>query len=247
MKPRLPCIFPMTMTSAEQLLLNVRPRADLRLEDFAGPAFGHVLAACNALLAGPAAPCYIGGEEAGGRGALLTALCAEADRRGLRAILLPLPELLSLGPELLAGLEGTDLLILDGLEALAGQRDWEEALFHLYNRALATPASRLVFAASLPLRSLAIGLPDLRSRLHQATAYMLPAPDDAIRQQLLVAGAGRRGLVLQPDVERFLLERGPRSLEAFIHCLEQLDRLSLREQRRLTVPFVREVLGRLSG
>jgi len=26
-----------------------------------------------------------------------------------------------------------------------------------------------------------------------------------------------------------------------------LDRLSLREQRRLTVPFVREVLGRLSG
>jgi DnaA family protein len=235
----------MTMTSAEQLLLNVRPRADLRLEDFAGAAFGHVLAACATLLAGPAAPCFISGEDACGRNALLTALCAEADRRGLRAMLLPLPELLDMGPELLAGLEGTDLLILDGLEALAGLRAWEEALFHLYNRALATPASRLLFAARLPVRGLDIGLPDLRSRLQQATAYALPVPDDAIRQQLLSAGAQRRGLVLLPEVERFLLERGPRSLETFINCLEQLDRLSLRDQRRLTVPFVRDVLSGL--
>lgn len=235
------------MSRAEQLLLNVRPRADLRLEDFGSAAFGPVLAACAGLLQGPGAPCFISGDDACGRVTLLAALCAEADRRGLRAVLLPLPDLLELGPELLSGLEGTDLLILDGLEALAGQRVWEEALFHLYNRALANPAGRLLFAARVPPRALAIALPDLRSRLQQATSYVLPQPDDAIRQQLLESGAARRGLVLAPDVEKFLLERGPRSLEAFMNGLEQLDRLSLRDQRRLTIPFVREVLGRLPG
>lgn len=229
------------METAEQLLLNVRPREYIRLSDFTGAAFAPVLAALEGVLAQEQARCYLWSGPESGRRELLTALCGEAEVRGLSSVLLPLSEVLSFPPEMLQGLEQTDLLVLDRIEAVAGNAEWEEGLFHLYNR-LQESQTRLVLGAAAPVRELGIRLPDLVSRWQQASVYGLPLPDDAIRSQLLQAGVTRRGLVLEPEVERYLVERGPRPLGAFLDCLERLDRLSLRDQRRLTIPFVREVL-----
>lgn len=234
------------MAKAEQLILNLRPRADVRLGDFAGEALGPLLAACEGVLEAGRARCYLWGAEGSGRRELLGALCGEADVRGLSAVLLPLGELKDSSPELLQGLEHMDLLALDELDAVAGQGEWEEALFHLYNRVQAGNG-RLVLGATVPVPELGIRLPDLVSRLRQAPAYALPLPDDGIRQQVMEATAERRGLILEAEVGRYLLDRGPRPLGEFMDCLERLDRLSLRDQRRLTVPFVREVLAERQG
>jgi DnaA family protein len=44
-------------------------------------------------------------------------------------------------------------------------------------------------------------------------------------------------------VARYILHRGPRRLDELFIILETLDRASLIAQRRLTIPFVKQVLG----
>jgi DnaA family protein len=50
-------------------------------------------------------------------------------------------------------------------------------------------------------------------------------------------------LILSHDTASFLLQRIPRDIHYLTQVVEQLDQASLVAQRRLTIPFVRNVLG----
>lgn len=233
------------MPVAEQLLLNLRPRTDARLSDFAAPSQALLLAALSDVLRQPASLLYVYGEAGSGRSHLLSALCTEAEGQGLTSVLLPMAELREEDPALLAGLEGQDLIAFDDLEAVAGHRGWEEALFHLFNRArheVGQESSRLVFSAVRAPLACAFALPDLVSRLSLAPLWELPLPDDTGREALLQAAAARRGLIIEPDLMRYLLLRAPRGSGRLLELLETLDRQSLVAGRRLTIPFVRPLL-----
>lgn len=234
------------MPAVEQLLLNLRPRPDARLSDFAAPAWAALVAALETFLASPGQLFYLRGEGGLGRSHLLAALCGEAERRHMAALLLPLGELGGEDPALLQGLEEMDLLAIDDLEAVAGKPAWEEALFHLFNRTRAR-GGRLLFSAAAGPREAGFGLPDLVSRLGQAPSWTLGLPDDVSREALVRAAAGRHDLALEPDVVRYLLGRGPREAGRMLALVADLDRLSLLEGRRLTIPFVRQVLERVQG
>jgi DnaA family protein len=54
--------------------------------------------------------------------------------------------------------------------------------------------------------------------------------------------ASRRGLDLSDEAAVYLLHRVPRDLHSLFGVLDQLDDASLAAQRRLTIPFLREVL-----
>ena len=229
------------MQTAEQLLLNLRPRLDARLSDFDAPAYAGVLAAAGQLLDNPGSLLYLHGESGHGRSHWLAALCAEAECRGLSAVLLPLSELCQEEPVMLAGLEAQDLIACDDIEAVAGNVAWEEALFHLFNRARMNMCRQVFSAVDAPGRC-GIHLPDLVSRLAQAPAWVLGLPDDASRLALTEASARRRGLVMEADVLRYLVLRAPREPGRLLALLEHLDRNSLVAGRRLTIPFIRQVL-----
>jgi DnaA family protein len=232
------------MPLAEQLLLNLRPRPDARLSDFAAPAYEQLLAAARECLATSGGLLYIHGDQGQGRSHFMSALCGEAESNGLSAVLLPLAELTSESSSLLAGLEEQDLLALDDVEAVAGDRTWEEALFHLFNRAHGAGCRMVFSAARLPGRC-GFQLPDLVSRLALAPCWELALPDDVSRQALLETAASRRDLLLEPELVRYILARGPREPGRLLNLLAELDRQSLVAGRRLTIPLVREVLGNL--
>lgn len=231
------------MPGVEQLLLNLRPRPDARLSDFQAPAWADLLAALAQLLAAPGGLLYLRGEAGLGRSHLLAALCGEAERQGMRVLLLPLGELADEDPGLLQGLEAQDLVACDDLERIAGNAAWEEALFHFFNRARAA-GCRLLFSAAAAPAGCGLGLPDLVSRLAQAPCWTLALPDDDSRALLLAAAARRHELVLEPEVLRYLVARGPREPGRLLALVAELDRRSLVAGRRLTVPFVRQVLDR---
>ncbi len=229
------------MPAAEQLLLNLHPRTSARLQDFAAADHALLQAAMADLLARPASLLYLHGEPGSGRSHLLAALCAEAQSLGLSAALLPLAALQDEPPSLLDGLESQDLLVLDDIDVVAGDADWEEALFHLFNRARAA-GSRLVFTATQVPAHAGFCLADLVSRLSLAPLWELVLPDDAGREAMLLAAAGRRGLLMEPELLRYLVQRGPRGSGRLLALLETLDRQSLVAGRRLTIPFVRPLL-----
>jgi DnaA-homolog protein len=182
---------------------------------------------------------WLTGPAGSGKSHLLQASCAAA---GDAAVYLPLRVLAEAGPRLLEGLDSRRLVALDDIEALAGEADWEQALFGLYNE-LQAEGGQLLVAAPSPPRECAFALADLSSRMMQLPIFALRGLGDPERVAALQLRAGQRGLELPPDTARYLLTRERRDMGSLQALLDRLDREALRAQRRLTVPFVREVLG----
>ena len=65
---------------------------------------------------------------------------------------------------MLTGLEQLGLVCLDDLDSIAGNEEWEQAIFHLYNRLHDLQKPLLMTACNSPKGSL-IKLADLKSRL----------------------------------------------------------------------------------
>lgn len=185
---------------------------------------------------------FIAGPAGSGRTHLLLAQCAAAQARQQRCAYLPLADRASLEPGVLEGLETLDLIAIDDVHAIAGDADWERALFGLFNRCRDNDTA-LLFSADVGPAALPVRLPDLRSRLAWGLSFALQALDDRGRLELLQSLARRRALQLPDDVARYLLERSPRHPTELAATIDRLDQASLAEQRRLTIPFVREQLG----
>ena len=86
-------------------------------------------------------------------------------------------------------------------------------------------------------------MPDLRSRLGWGLIYQLKVLDDQQRLQALQLRARQRGCEMPYETGRYLMRRLPRNMAALFDLLDQLDEASLVAQRKLTVPFVKSVLG----
>lgn len=186
---------------------------------------------------------YLWGPSGSGKSHLAQACCRQFVEAGRRTMYLPLAELTNYPPrEVLLDLEYNDLLCIDDIDVISGRGEWQQALFDLYNRARDS-ACRLVFVGRNSPGNSNIALADLESRLAAATGFALPAYTDQERAAILNFRAERQGLSLPREVVHYLLSRMPRDMSALIECLRQLDREALAGQRRLTVPFVKTVLG----
>ena len=185
---------------------------------------------------------FLAGPAASGKTHLLLGACAQARSAGLDAGYLPLAALAGRLGEALEGQARTALVCLDGVEAIAGRREDEVALFHFHNAARAAGA-RLLYAASAMPAALPLSLPDLRSRLEQCTRIALEPLDEAGRREVLRQRGARRGLELDEAVLDWLFRRVGRDLGSLTQLLDRLDRESLAAQRRITVPFLREKVG----
>lgn len=228
---------------AAQLPLALGFPPDQRFETFVAAPEG-ALAQMGALARGeqPAGSVYIAGPAATGKSHLLLAVCAEAEAAGRRTAYLPLAVAAGRLREAMDAFEDADLVALDGLEIVAGNRDDEVALFDAHNRARDAGRSLLYAARAMP-DSLDLVLPDLRSRLSQSARIALEPLDDRGRAEVLRLRAQRRGLQLDEAAIEWLLRRVDRDLVSLTALLDRLDRESLAAQRRLTVPFLRSVLG----
>ncbi len=185
---------------------------------------------------------FVAAEAGLGKSHLLQAACRRAGERGARCAYLPLDDALAAHAQLLEGLEQLDLVALDGLDAVAGREPWERGLFGLVNAARER-GTRLLFAARAVPGELPLGLPDVASRLAWGPVLQLTPLDEAARREALLARARVLGLAMPVAVAAYLLRHYPRDLAGQLERLHVLDRASLARGRRLTVPFVKEVLG----
>lgn len=225
--------------ASRQLPLALRYPPDQRFETFVAAPAG-ALAQLSALTAA-GNRLLVTGAASTGKTHLLLAACAQAEATGHRAAYLPLATAAGRLRDALDAMDGYDLLALDGLEAIAGGDD-EVALFDAHNRT--SDARRaLLYAARGTPDSLSLALPDLRSRLAQCTQIALRPLDDAGRREVLHLRAQRRGLQLEDAAIDWLLRHANRDLANLTRLLDQLDRASLAAQRRITLPFLRQVLG----
>ena len=195
---------------------------------------------------------FIDGPSGSGKTHLLLACVAAADAAGKSVAYLPLT---SLGAQALPALESqafVDVICIDELDAMradplqshaSDNEALERALFPLHNRQ-GDAGGALIYAARAAPAELAIDLPDLRSRLAHCLRLTLKPLTEPQRRELLVARAQRRGLALEDAALDYLFRRVGRDLATLTTLLDQLDRESLAAKRRLSVPFLRQVLER---
>lgn len=185
---------------------------------------------------------YLGGTPGCGRSHLLQAACHAVSEAGGLAAYLPLEECMAMSPRMLEGMEQMALLALDDVERLAGNAEWEQALFHLYNR-MRDAGHRLVVAGNAPPAALGIALPDLLSRLGWGPVFQLQPLSDSEKSAALRLRAHQRGMELPGEVADYLLNHASREMHDLVALLERLDEGSLAAQRKLTIPFVRTFIS----
>jgi len=226
-----------------QLPLALRYPPDQHLDTFVGAPEG-AIALLRAVAAGGSGDwLYLSGPAGAGKTHLLLGSCAHALSTGARPAYLPLASAAGRVRDALEALDGMDFVAIDGVDAVAGHREDEVALFDFHNRARASGA-RVAYAADARPDALALALPDLRSRLGQCIGIALVPPDDEARREVLRQRAQRRGLAVDGAALDWLLRRVGRDLGSLTQLFDRLDREALAAQRRLTVPFLRQVLER---
>jgi DnaA family protein len=229
-----------------QLPLALRFPPDQRLSTFVGAPAG-AIDQLDALASGLSADwLYLSGPSASGKTHLLLAACASAHAAGHRPAFLPVASAAGRLRDALAALEGMDLVAVDGVEAIAGNREDEVALFDFHNRARAA-GTAVAYAADTRPDVLALVLPDLRSRLSQCAGIALAPLDDEGRREVLRQRAQRRGLAVDEAALDWLMRRVGRDLGSLAQLFDRLDHAALAAQRRLTVPFLRQVLESGAG
>ncbi len=182
--------------------------------------------------------CWLWGSPATGKTHLLQAAC---DQAGDRSVYLPLDMLAAAGPEILEGLASRGLVCIDDIDRVAGQDEWEVALFNLFNDLQESGGQLIVSACSAPRES-GIVLADLASRMSRLPVFQIRALDEQQRVAALQLRARHRGLELPDDTAAYMLKRSRRDMASLYGLLDKLDLEALRAQRRLTIPFVRDVL-----
>lgn len=214
-------------------------------------SFETLVAGSNALMIGILQQCVSGeGEQQiytwassrSGKSHIMQAACRMASDHQRSVCYLPAAEMIQQSVSILEDLEQLDLVCIDDIEYMAGSTVWEEALFDLINR-MRENGRPLLLSASLSPEAIPVILPDLRSRLAWGPVFQLQPLNDDEKYQALSLRAHQRGLELPQNVFEYLLRRYPRDLFGLFERLEKLDEASMAMQRKLTVPFVKSVLG----
>ncbi|MBO6556932.1 MAG: DnaA regulatory inactivator Hda [Pseudomonadales bacterium] len=216
----------------EQLPLGLRLDSHARLEDYVGDASDRLHELTGFVL--------VYGPKSSGKSHLLQGLCREALDVGQSVIFLS--SLNKLDPSVLEGLESRTLICLDDVDEVMGQPAWQQSLFHLINAAK-DQGSKLVLASTLPVADLKPALADLSSRLKGA--YLVPADElcDTDKLEVIRRKAHRRGFEMSEEVCRFILSRAQRDMHHLARLVEQLDKQTLMQQKKVTIPFVKAALG----
>ncbi len=229
---------------SKQLTLGVTLRDDATFSNFYVGCNEHVIHHLRELLESPREHfMYLYGNEGVGVSHLLQAVCHSAFAQHLNAIYLSLSDP-QLTPEVLQDLEAIDVVCLDDLESVLGQPQWEESLLHLYNR-VREQGTRLLMGARHKPAALQCSLLDLKSRLSWGLVLAITHLSNQEKGLALGLRAAQRGLQLPGAVTQYLLRHYAQNMTALFQALDHLDAASLSEKRRLSVPFVKQVLATL--
>ena len=222
---------------SQQLTLGIRLRDDATFDNYFSGQNDQVV---HNLQMQEEPYVFLFGADGTGKSHLLQAACHETGKKGLPVVYLPLAEE-GLMPAMLDDLENMSLIALDDIQEIIGNEDWEYALFNLYNRVREKGVSMLVSSAE-PLASLNIKLADLKSRLSWGPIFQLSSLSDKEKQHALQQRAKNRGLDLADDVVTYLLKRSSRDMNSLFVLFEKLDKASMIEKRKLTIPFIKDYL-----
>ncbi len=189
---------------------------------------------------------WIYGEQGSGRSHLLRGCCLAAQQDDSSVNYIGCDDFTHHADGLAAALAHAgqfgQLVAVDGIGAIVGDAALEALLLAVYQR-LQTEQGRLLVSHHQPAQTLAYTTPDLASRMRSLQHFQILPLSDEDKMDLLRRRAENRGFELSQQVLDYWLARGPRDLGALLIDLETLDKASLSQHKKVTIPLLKQVLG----
>ncbi|WP_150046157.1 MULTISPECIES: DnaA regulatory inactivator Hda [Methylomonas] len=227
----------------EQLIVQFEYRSDRTFAGYYPGANAEVLRHLQRTAIGEGEQqIFLWGSRGGGKSHLLQACCQFAKAQGKDTFYLDLSVQSLPNPNILDGLEHAELVCLDDIHKIAGQPDWELALFRFYN-AHRQNDNRLILSAESPPKYLALQLPDLKTRMAWGLTLKIQDMDDVQLSEALRFKARYLGFDMPTKVARFLIARYVHDLTALWQVLAHIDKATLSAHRKLTIPFLKQILA----
>jgi len=214
----------------QQLALNIQPLSSVSLGDIVPGRNAEALAMLCAIGEGKQLePVYLWGPPGCGKSLMLAALSE----------LLP-------GASLVMGRTPgwpahAGALLIDDVDRLDEENQIEA--FNRFNRYKAAAMAWAASGSQAP-SGLSELREDLRTRLGWGLIYQLHPLNDAEKRQALVRRADQLGFELEDAIADYLLTRYSRDLRELLAVVNALDRFSLEQQRRVSLPLLRTLLPR---
>ena len=223
----------------EQLLLPVSVSEHMVFESFyPGPN----LEIYQSLQANVQKSLWIAGKRGSGKTHLLQAAFHRCIRLSKSSLYIPMREFDQFSPEILDDLDQLHLICIDDIEFVLGKQIWERKLLDLYER-IQTTDTHLVIASHVPPKGIDFFLPDLASRFSMSVIHQLEMLSEIEILSAIQMHAEVRGFNLPNESANYLIKRVERNVGSLIDIINILDYESLSKQRKLTIPFIKNILN----
>lgn len=184
---------------------------------------------------------YLWGESGSGKTHLLNACCIAAGKRSKPGIYVSLTGKSDDELDELIPVAANTILCMDDIGMIAGLDDVQAKILLLYESMLQSSGT-LIVSGSAPPGKINLELKDLESRLAGGGVYRIRPLDEAGKQQALRHQASTRGFDLDEKVIAFIMSRCNRDTGSLFALLDKIDSASLRDHRKITVPFLKTLL-----
>lgn len=185
---------------------------------------------------------YLWGASGTGKSHLLQAVCKQANEHEQHVAYIPLKQHKEMSPDMLHDLGMLDLVCIDDLESIQGETEWQQGLTWLYNELRDNDHSLIISAATSPA-NIELEVEDLKSRLGWDQVYQISSPSDDLKIEILKQKAEARSFKLNDEVIEYIIRRVDRDLGSLLKILDDIDQASLAAKRKVTIPFVKELLS----
>lgn len=183
---------------------------------------------------------YFWGEAGTGKTHLLNACCQLARTLARPHAYLPLDGL-DLDQSGIDGIEPRALVCFDDLQTIAGNTSAQAIVFNLYEK-LINRSGTIIVSANQAIGWLGLELKDLESRLASGGIYRLARLQEQDQLGALKSRARDKGINLNDQVLKFIITHYQRDTASLFSLLDRIDNVSLVEQRKITVPFIKSLL-----
>ncbi len=194
------------------------------------------------LLQGEATPLYFYGESGSGKTHLHIAAASLSRELGNNDTVYFDCSSQNVSHEMLTMCLDSQCLCLDNIDVWAGNSSAEKAIFAVVENAKNSD-QRLIVSAKFKPQDNQFELADLVSRLSSGMVFQLNTLDDEGKLKALRQNVNDRNLKVDDKVLHHLLVHFSRDNHSLFEALDKLDRASMIEKRKITIPFVQKVLS----
>lgn len=197
----------------------------------------------SALIKDSGSAYYLFGNGGTGKTHLLQAACRFVTEHSKTSVFLPISDdSLPLIADVLMGLEQMPLVCLDDIDEKIGDAKWELALANLLTKS-SVQGHTVLLSGTTAINDWNIKTQELAKALMNVLPIQMQSLED--KSEVIAAlqkHSTKMGFELPNEVGNFLVKQFSTDLQELLAVLKLLEQATLVEKRRLTLPFVKQVL-----